>query len=116
VILVINCDRMEKDDKIEKLIEWTERPELIYKLKTGWHLISNRYGYYDNQLWKLLALPIFLIPIFFFVIIPWYVLDVLLQVEFIFIVTILSIPGIILGFIFVLLFESYAWHHSWYDE
>ena len=104
---------MKIDDRIDKLKEWVERPERIYKLKVGWKVLNHRY-YGIGVSWRLLLFPVFLAPLLLIAVLPWYLLGPIAKLEFADIILfLLAIPASVLGIIFCLLLANYAYINNW---
>lgn len=105
--------KMDKKGELKHI----NRAIFFHKLKTGWYVIRNRYGYYDYMLnvWLLVNF-VFLVPVFLLIVLPWYIFIVILDIDFvIFLLPILGSIGVALGIIFVLLMMNYVWTNEWYQ-
>lgn len=100
-----------------KALKRARDQELLHKLRTGWNVVRNRYGYNDADAGRgLILLSAFLAPFVLIYVLPWYIFVVLLKIEFVaLILPFLLICGIIGGIFFFLLMANYAWVSGWYQ-
>jgi len=107
---------MDKEYENSIALKKARIQELYHKLRTGWNVLWNRYGYYDYRIeLGLLSLVIF-VPVVLLFLLPMYIFVTLLKIQFVtLILPYLLFLGILLSIPLYLLTLNYAWVNGWYQ-